>query len=55
MGTGTDSKARALVISQMETIVAEYETALLGYAARIVNSPTLAQDVVQNVFIKLSP
>ena len=37
----------------MEAIVAEYETILLRYAARIVNSPTLAQDVVQNVFIKL--
>jgi RNA polymerase sigma-70 factor (ECF subfamily) len=40
-------------ISRMEAIVAEHETALLRYATRIVNSPTLAQDVVQNVFIKL--
>jgi len=53
MGTGADKTARASVVSQMETIVSEYETALLGYAGRIVNSPTLAQDVVQNVFIKL--
>ena len=37
----------------METIVSEHETALLRYAARLVNSPTAAQDVVQNVFIKL--
>ena len=37
----------------MEAIVAEYETPLLRYAARIVNSPTAAQDVVQNVFVKL--
>ena len=37
----------------MEAIVAEHETALLRYAARIVNNPATAQDVVQNVFIKL--
>lgn len=37
----------------METIVAQHETALLRYAGRIVNDPTAAQDVVQNVFIKL--
>lgn len=40
-------------IMQMEAIVAEHETALLRYAARIVNNPVAAQDVVQNVFIKL--
>ncbi|MBT3194498.1 MAG: sigma-70 family RNA polymerase sigma factor [Verrucomicrobia bacterium] len=37
----------------MEKIVSQHETALLRYAARLVNSPTAAQDVVQNVFIKL--
>lgn len=37
----------------MEAIVAEHETALLRYATRFVNDPTAAQDVVQNVFIKL--
>ncbi len=37
----------------MEAIVSQHETALLRYAARLVNSPTAAQDVVQNVFIKL--
>jgi len=37
----------------MESIVSEHETALLRYAARLVNSPATAQDVVQNVFIKL--
>jgi RNA polymerase sigma-70 factor (ECF subfamily) len=37
----------------METIVAQHETALLRYAGRIVNDSTAAQDVVQNVFIKL--
>jgi RNA polymerase sigma-70 factor (ECF subfamily) len=40
-------------VIQMEAIVAEHETALLRYATRIVNNPTSAQDVVQNVFIKL--
>jgi len=37
----------------MEAIVAEYETALLRYATRILNNPAAAQDVVQNTFIKL--
>jgi RNA polymerase sigma-70 factor (ECF subfamily) len=37
----------------MEVIVSQHETALLQYAARLVNSPATAQDVVQNVFIKL--
>ncbi len=37
----------------MESVMAEYEGALLRYAARIVNSASLAQDVVQNAFIKL--
>lgn len=37
----------------VEAVVATHETALLRYAARIVNSATAAQDVVQNVFIKL--
>ena len=40
-------------ISQMEAIVAEHETSLLRYATRILNNPVSAQDVVQNVFIKL--
>ena len=53
MVRGAENTARASVVSQMETIVEQYETALLRYAARLVNSPTLAQDVVQNVFIKL--
>lgn len=53
MVTGAENTARASVVSQMETIVEQYETALLRYTTRIVNSPTLAQDVVQNVFIKL--
>ena len=40
-------------LAEMEAIVAEHETQLLRYAARIVNNPTIAQDVVQNTFIKL--
>ena len=40
-------------VIQMEAIVAEHETALLRYATRIVNNPVTAQDVVQNVFVKL--
>lgn len=39
--------------SEMEAIVAEHETGLLRYAARILNNPAAAEDVVQNVFIKL--
>ena len=38
---------------QMETIVAQHETALIRYASRIVNDPIIAQDIVQNVFVKL--
>jgi RNA polymerase sigma-70 factor (ECF subfamily) len=38
---------------QVEAIMAEHEGALLRYAARILNNADTAQDVVQNVFIKL--
>lgn len=37
----------------MEAIVSAHESALLRYAAGIVNDPHAAQDVVQNTFIKL--
>ncbi len=37
----------------METIVNAHESALLRYAAGILNDPDAAQDVVQNAFIKL--
>lgn len=37
----------------METIMTEHESGLLRYATRLVNNPDTAQDVVQNVFIKL--
>ena len=39
--------------AQVESIMAEHEAALLRYAMRLVNSSHAAQDVVQNVFIKL--
>ena len=52
--TPADSKeASASRMQMMEAVMAEHETALLRYAARIVNNPVTAQDVVQNVFIKL--
>jgi RNA polymerase sigma factor (sigma-70 family) len=38
---------------EVERIVSEFESDLLRYATRLVNSPSGAQDVVQNVFIKL--
>ncbi len=38
---------------RLEAVVAAFETPLLRYASRLLNSPALAQDVVQNVFIKL--
>ncbi|OGV61482.1 MAG: hypothetical protein A2283_03250, partial [Lentisphaerae bacterium RIFOXYA12_FULL_48_11] len=41
------------ILSQMEAIVAEHETALLRYATRILDNPAAAEDVVQNVFVKL--
>ena len=38
---------------QMTAVIAEFESPLLRYAARILNNPVSAEDVVQNVFIKL--
>lgn len=37
----------------MEAIVSEHEPALLRYASGLLHDPHAAQDVVQNVFIKL--
>lgn len=37
----------------MEAVISEHETALLRYAGRILRDATAAQDVVQNVFIRL--
>jgi RNA polymerase sigma factor (sigma-70 family) len=49
-GAGTEHSDRA---SLMEAIVAEHETGLLRYATRLLNNRAAAEDVVQNVFIKL--
>jgi RNA polymerase sigma-70 factor (ECF subfamily) len=38
---------------ELETVMAEHESALLRYATRLVNDPNAAQDVVQDVFLKL--
>ena len=56
MGAVDINKKRCVMnrMQIMEAIVAEYETGLLRYAARLVNNPVTAQDVVQNVFIKLA-
>ena len=55
MGTDTpdEKQGKSDRLGQMETIVAEHETALLSYAARILNNPVEARDVVQSVFVKL--
>ena len=37
----------------IEAVVTEFEQPLLRYAARILHNGALAQDVVQNVFVKL--
>lgn len=37
----------------IEMIVAEHETALLRYAARLLNNSVAAQDIVQEAFLKL--
>ena len=39
--------------NELETVMAEHESALLRYATRLVNDPNAAQDVVQDVFLKL--
>lgn len=48
-----ENSDRSDLLRQMEAIVAEHETALLRYATRILDDPAAAEDVVQNVFIKL--
>ena len=39
--------------TEFEGVMREYETPLLRYAARMLNDPSAAQDVVQTTFIKL--
>ena len=38
---------------ELREIMAQHESALLRYATRLVNDPNVAQDVVQDVFLKL--
>ena len=38
---------------RIDAVVREYQQPLLRYTARLLRNPTLAQDVVQNVFVKL--
>ena len=40
--------------SELETIVSAYERQLLVYVARITGSPSFAEDIVQEAFIKLA-
>ena len=40
-------------LEAFETVVRHYESALLRYAARVLNDPDGAQDVVQDSFIRL--
>jgi RNA polymerase sigma factor (sigma-70 family) len=48
-----DDKTDPEMLEAFDEIVAEYEAALLRYAARIVRNSAAAQDVVQTTFIKL--
>ena len=51
---GTDQdQAEGARRRQIEAVVREYQQPLLRYAARLLRNPTLAQDVVQGVFVKL--
>jgi len=44
---------KAEKLAAFETIVSEYESALLRYAMRIIRNYDASQDIVQNTFIKL--
>jgi RNA polymerase sigma-70 factor (ECF subfamily) len=53
MAEAGNSHAGVQDAAWVEAVVTEHEKPLLRYAMRLVNSPVAAQDVVQNVFIKL--
>ena len=55
MTSATQQVAAASLRRQagMEAVIDAYQAPLLRYAARVLNNATLAQDVVQNVLIKL--
>lgn len=48
-----DTKTKADRLAAFETVVNEYEAALLRYATRLLGSETAAQDVVQEAFLRL--
>ena len=50
----TKEQDRAEKLAAFDAIVSEYEAALLRYVSRILSDRDLAQDVVQDAFIKLS-
>ena len=52
--TGTEQAQEGTARQRhIEAVVREYQQPLLRYAARLLRNPTLAQDAVQGVFIKL--
>ncbi len=48
-----EAASRARRRERLEAVVAAYEAPLLRYASRLLNNSAMAQDVVQNVFVKL--
>ncbi|MBL7076117.1 MAG: sigma-70 family RNA polymerase sigma factor [Kiritimatiellae bacterium] len=51
--TKPSKTSRAHRLEAFEAVVRHYESALLRYAARVLNDPDGAQDVVQDSFIRL--
>lgn len=53
MGFGKQHDSARNLDAELEGIVAEYQTPLIRYAARLVNDGDAARDVVQKTFLKL--
>lgn len=51
--SNTSKTSRAQRLEAFETVVRHYEVPLLRYAARVLNDPDAAQDVVQDSFLRL--
>lgn len=51
--TVTETKTTPLSQEDMEPVIQAHQAPLTRYAARMVNDPAAAQDVVQDVFIRL--
>ena len=49
----TSKTKRAQRLEAFEAVVRHYESPLLRYAARVLNDPDAAQDVVQDAFLRL--